>query len=186
METTTYEDFEALCDAEPGDLLFLRAHLGRHWMAWADQDGEWWAIRPRDDDDEPAPAGDEWRPIGPVDVEQLTFPIQCRPAHAAFRPEIAVAAFWLAPTPSPTTEVIRAAVTYPRTRLGEPRTIPGAEFDRWLAARDEAVRISLREQIAMAIETDLYSHVVEHAEGTCPECDLVFAAAEIARAGGTQ
>jgi len=33
---------------------------------------------------------------------------------------------------TPTTEVIRDAVTFPRERLGEPRPIKAAAFDRWL------------------------------------------------------
>lgn len=48
---------------------------------------------------------------------------------------------------TPTTEVIRDAVTYPRDRLGEPLDIDGARFDAWLAqvkreaARAERARI---------------------------------------------
>ena len=33
---------------------------------------------------------------------------------------------------TPTTEVIRHAVTFPRERLGEPRPIKPKAFDRWL------------------------------------------------------
>lgn len=33
---------------------------------------------------------------------------------------------------TPTTEVIKDAVTYPRRRLGEPRDIDADAFDRWL------------------------------------------------------
>ena len=33
---------------------------------------------------------------------------------------------------TPTTEVIRHAVTFPRERLGEPRPIKPEAFDRWL------------------------------------------------------
>ena len=33
---------------------------------------------------------------------------------------------------TPTTEVIRDAVAFPRERLGEPRTIKPEAFDRWL------------------------------------------------------
>lgn len=34
---------------------------------------------------------------------------------------------------TPTTEVIRDAVTFPRDRLGEPLDISGERFDAWLA-----------------------------------------------------
>lgn len=34
---------------------------------------------------------------------------------------------------TPTTDVIRDAVTYPRDRLGEPLDISGPRFDAWLA-----------------------------------------------------
>lgn len=33
---------------------------------------------------------------------------------------------------TPTTEQVRDAVTFPRRRLGEPRDMTDAEFDRWL------------------------------------------------------
>lgn len=45
---------------------------------------------------------------------------------------------------TPTTEVIRHALAFPRERLGEPRPIKAEAFDRWLEqvkqeARDEAL-----------------------------------------------
>ena len=52
---------------------------------------------------------------------------------------------------TPTTEVIRHAVTYRRERLGEPRPIKPEAFDRWLeqvkaeawdAALDDAYRVA--------------------------------------------
>ena len=41
---------------------------------------------------------------------------------------------------TPTTDVVRDAVTFPRRRLGEPRDMTEAAFDRWLAAHDAEIR----------------------------------------------
>ncbi len=49
---------------------------------------------------------------------------------------------------TPTTDVVRDAVTFPRRRLGEPRDMTEAAFDRWLAAHDAEIR----EQIVREIE----------------------------------
>lgn len=47
---------------------------------------------------------------------------------------------------TPTTEVIRDAVTFPRDRLGEPLDIDGARFDAWLAqVKRDAAREALVE-----------------------------------------
>ena len=51
---------------------------------------------------------------------------------------------------TPTTEVVRHAVSYPRERLGEPRPIKPEAFDRWLEqvkaeAWEEGKRAGLRQ-----------------------------------------
>ena len=51
---------------------------------------------------------------------------------------------------TPTTEVIRHAVSFPRERLGEPRPIKPEAFDRWLEqvkaeAWEEGKRAGLRQ-----------------------------------------
>ena len=51
---------------------------------------------------------------------------------------------------TPTTEVVRHAVTFPRERLGEPRPIKPEAFDRWLSrvrfeAWEEGRRAGLRQ-----------------------------------------
>lgn len=51
---------------------------------------------------------------------------------------------------TPTTEVIRHAVAFPRERLGEPRPIKPEAFDRWLwqergEAWEEGKRAGLRQ-----------------------------------------
>ena len=70
----------------------------------------------------------------------------------------------------PTTDEVRFVFSYTATRTE-------GEFDRWLSAHDGAIR----EQIAAQIEAELYTHEDECPEGSCPECSIVFAAAEIAR-----
>ena len=54
---------------------------------------------------------------------------------------------------TPTTDVVRDAVTFPRRRLGEPRDMTGAAFDRWLAAHDREVRVATLREAADRIET---------------------------------
>lgn len=47
---------------------------------------------------------------------------------------------------TPTTEVIRDAVMFPRDRLGEPLDISGPRFDAWLAqVRRDAARAALHD-----------------------------------------
>ena len=51
---------------------------------------------------------------------------------------------------TPTTEVVRDAATFPRRRIGEPRDMTSAEFNRWLA-NEKAKAI---EEAAMNIDFD--------------------------------
>lgn len=44
---------------------------------------------------------------------------------------------------TPTTEVVKDAACFPRNRLGEPRTIDRAAFDRWLVDHERAVLLRL-------------------------------------------
>ena len=60
---------------------------------------------------------------------------------------------------TPTTDVVRDAVTFPRRRLGEPRDMTEAAFDRWLAAHDAEIR----EQALAPIRAALGGH---------PACDV--------------
>ena len=48
---------------------------------------------------------------------------------------------------TPTTDVVRHALTFPRLRLGEPRHMTPEAVDRWL----ETVRQEVRERIAQDI-----------------------------------
>ena len=54
-----------------------------------------------------------------------------------------------------TTEVVRDAVAFPRTRLGEPRTIKTEDFDRWLDAIKREVAAEALEQTARDVKESL-------------------------------
>ena len=70
---------------------------------------------------------------------------------------------------TPTTEVIRHAVAFPRERLGEPRPIKPEVFDRWLKqVRAEAWNEG-RYASDTAWEHTYYGHPVPEGE-ICPEC----------------
>lgn len=51
---------------------------------------------------------------------------------------------------TPTTDVVRHALTFPRLRLGEPRHMTREAFERWV----ETVRLEERERIAQDIKAD--------------------------------
>ena len=53
---------------------------------------------------------------------------------------------------TPTTDVVRDAVTFPRRRLGEPRDMTEAEFSRWLAAHDAEIRAEALAPIRAALD----------------------------------
>ena len=80
----------------------------------------------------------------------------------------------------PTTDVVRDAVTFPRRRLGEPRDMTEAAFDRWLAARDAEVR----EQTLAPIRAALDGHPVcdVHPDDDPVSCGWKRAVADVRRA----
>lgn len=55
-----------------------------------------------------------------------------------------------------TTEVVKDAVTFPRTRLGEPRTINAEDFDRWLARVKKQAAAEAVESFANTFQGDSY------------------------------
>lgn len=81
--STTHNTPEEFYDAVHDDMLVIRS-VGEHWLAWEDEDGDWFAVRPRSDEDVRGPGGDRWRPVGPTLVEALTFPITVAYVHEAF------------------------------------------------------------------------------------------------------
>ena len=81
---------------------------------------------------------------------------------------------------TPTTDVVRDAVTFPRRRLGEPRDMTEAAFDRWLAAHDAEIR----EQTLAPIRAALDGHPVcdTRPDDDYPSCGWKRAVADVRRA----
>lgn len=73
--SATHDTVEDFYDAVHTDILVVRAG-GEFWQAWETEDGDWYAARPRHEDDPEGPDGDRWRPIGPELIERLQFPIE--------------------------------------------------------------------------------------------------------------
>lgn len=80
FEHDTIEDFYA---SEHGDFMTVVAE-GEVWLAWETEDGDWWAFRPRHEEDRDGPEGDRFRPVGPTPLESLRFPVRCASARAGF------------------------------------------------------------------------------------------------------
>lgn len=59
-----------------GDMVVLEDDSKRAWLAWESEDGEWYASRPRDEEDAPGPEDDRWRPIGPMGLCEVPFPVR--------------------------------------------------------------------------------------------------------------
>lgn len=72
-----YPDFESFCDAGVSDIALMIDSKGETWLGWGAEDGEHYAIRPRNEEDPKGPDGDRGRPIGPRIIEGLEFPIRC-------------------------------------------------------------------------------------------------------------
>ena len=81
---------------------------------------------------------------------------------------------------TPTTDVVRHAVTFPRRRLGEPRDMTEAAFDRYLAAHDAEIR----EQTLAPIRAALAGHPVcdTRPDDDYPSCGWKRAVADVRRA----
>lgn len=84
-QTTKHEGIDGFYTAEHTEMLIVRA-AGEAWLAWETEDGDWFAIRPRSEDDAEGSEEDRWRPIGPEPIESLNFPITVAPALAAWEP----------------------------------------------------------------------------------------------------
>lgn len=83
-----HEDHDSFCAAEHTDQIIIRDRDGLIWQAWETEDGDWYAIRPRNDDDQPHGFDDDgWRPVGPDGIESLRFPLYVASADDALRPD---------------------------------------------------------------------------------------------------
>ena len=73
-----YEDYEQFEEAVDNGIeipeIIQDAHANP-WMIWQNEDGDVFGTRPRGEDDGYGPDDDPYRPLGPVALESLDFPI---------------------------------------------------------------------------------------------------------------
>ena len=74
-EFKTMDDFYA---AEYDDWVVIRDAKHDVWLACESDHGDWWAVRPRGEEDDHLHRYDQDRPVGPLLVETLWFPIKVR------------------------------------------------------------------------------------------------------------
>lgn len=67
----TSEDFY---DAIYGDTVTIRDGIARLWLAFESEDGDWFAVRPRHEEDGRGSEKDPWRPIGPLPLDKVPLP----------------------------------------------------------------------------------------------------------------
>ncbi|MDS2172503.1 hypothetical protein Q7C18_07345 [Nesterenkonia sp. CL21] len=72
-----HDNLDDFLEAVYTDYLAVRDSTGQWWQSWESEDGEWYALRPRNEEDPEGPTGDRYRPVGPIYLERLAFPIQC-------------------------------------------------------------------------------------------------------------
>lgn len=75
-----------------------------------------------------------------------------------------------------TDEVVKDAACWQRRRLGEPRGIDPADYDRWLAARDARVKAAALREAAEAFDRDTaeITAAVRVANVRCLHCSLRY------------
>jgi len=76
-------DHLAIAISQGGQEAAIQDRFYRVWLAWENEDGDCYAIRARDEDDEPGPQGWRWAPIGPVRIDQIPLPARSLPAFDA-------------------------------------------------------------------------------------------------------
>lgn len=86
---TTHEDFDSFHEAEHDEALVIRDGRGDPWLAFQTEDGDWYAVRPRHEDDEPYSEHDPWRPVGLVEVESLRYPLHVVPVVSVLAHDVA-------------------------------------------------------------------------------------------------
>lgn len=86
MSGIRHETVESFYEAEHDDILVATDAVGFVWLAWNAESGDWFAIRPLNEDDAVVASlgvGDPWTPVGPVNFEELDFPITVADARKA-------------------------------------------------------------------------------------------------------
>jgi hypothetical protein len=79
-----YEDFDSF-DAAQHDAVIIQDARFDVWVAFQTDGGDWLAVRPRNEGEEPSGEDDDrWRPLGPEDVEGLSYPISVVETATAF------------------------------------------------------------------------------------------------------
>lgn len=82
---TRHINADSFYEAEYGEEVLLRDRHHEHWLAFESDWGDWWAVRPRSEDDDVPDEGKRWTPIGPVSVEILPFPVVAVKVHDALK-----------------------------------------------------------------------------------------------------
>lgn len=80
--TTTFETEDEFLESDLSDTQVLRDADGNVWLAWPGED-DWYALRPRSEDEPKGPDGDEPRPIGPEPLDSVPFPVIALDVHVA-------------------------------------------------------------------------------------------------------
>ena len=75
MGSNVHGTAEGFYEAAYAGVVTVRDARQRLWLAWEDQDGEWWVCRPRDEED-PVSGwdGHPWAPIGPEPLDRVPLP----------------------------------------------------------------------------------------------------------------
>lgn len=89
----TFETEDAFIAAELSDVHTLRDGAGDVWLVFGGFDGDWWAIRARNEDDPAGPDEDHSRPVGPSSIGNLKFPVAVIDVHDALAEAEAIATF---------------------------------------------------------------------------------------------
>lgn len=76
----TFETEEEFIEANLSDTQVLRDAVGDTWLVWPGED-DWYAVRPRNEDDPNGPDGDGARPVGPELIESIPFPVTALDVH---------------------------------------------------------------------------------------------------------
>jgi len=80
-----YEDTEAFHeDGSVDSNIIVRDTDGTIWSGWCSDSGDWYVARARIDDEQRGPEDDPWRPVGPVNLDDLPFPIEVFNIFEAF------------------------------------------------------------------------------------------------------
>ena len=78
----TFDTENDFLDAELTDTQAVIDASGEVWLAFAGED-EWYCVRPLGEEEPKGPQGDEARPLGPVPIGWVEFPVTAVDVHKA-------------------------------------------------------------------------------------------------------